>query len=115
VFTYREARVHDPNDVDDRAIEQLARLFDLKKPIALEFSVVAPDREAGEALARVATGRGYETELLSGPPQQRWVCRCVRAMLVTRDNVTACQQELDQLGAPFDAHMVGWGTHGTPG
>jgi hypothetical protein len=107
--------VHDPNDVDEQAIEQLAKLFDLQKPLALEFSMVAPDREAGEAVARAATMRGYETELLRGSPPQRWVCRCVRAMLLTRDNLTSCQHELDQLGAPHDAHMVGWGTHGTPG
>ncbi len=107
--------MHDPNDVDERAIEQLARLFDLEKPLALEFSVVAPDREAGEGVARAATLRGYETELLRGTPPQRWVCRCVRALLVTRDNVAACQHELDQLGAAYDAHTVGWGTYGTPG
>jgi hypothetical protein len=115
VFPYREVWVHDPNDIDARAIEQLARLFDLEKPLALEFSVVAPDRVSAEALARAATVRGYETELLRGSPPQRWVCRCVRALLVTRENVAACQHELDQLGAPLDAHTVGWGTHGSPG
>jgi hypothetical protein len=107
--------VHDPDDLDERAIEQLAKLFDLAKPVALEFSVLAPDRQAGEALARAATERGYETELVMGPPQQRWLCRCVRAMVVTRESVAACQAELDQLAAPYDAHTVGWGTQGSPG
>jgi hypothetical protein len=107
--------VHDPNDVDERAIEQLARLFDLAKPLALEFSVVAPDRQAGEALARAATARGYQTELVRGPPPQRWVCRCVRAIVVTRESLAACQHELDELGAPLDARTVGWGTCGSPG
>jgi hypothetical protein len=106
--------VHDPNDVDERAIEQLAELFDLQKPLALEFSLVAPDREAGEQLARAVRAHGYEAEVAMGPPQQRWVCRCVRTMLVSRDGVVACQQELDQLGAPYDAHTVGWGTRGSP-
>jgi hypothetical protein len=104
-----------PDDADGDALRRVAAMgADMSRPMEIDFFVVVPDREAGEAVARLAARAGYRTELVHDEEDDAWDCYCSRRMLPTHEGVVTAQHELDQLGRPFGGRSDGWGTAGDP-
>ena len=104
-----------PDDADGDALRRVASTgADMSGPMDIDFFVVVPDREGGEALAQLAARAGYRTELLHDDEDDAWDCYCTKSMLPTYDGVVTAQCELDQLSRPFGGHTDGWATSGNP-
>jgi hypothetical protein len=102
-----------PGDADGDALRRVASQgADMSRPMDIDFFVSVPDRQAGESVARLATGLGYRTELVHDEEDDAWDCYCTKAMLATYDGVVEAQRELDELSRPFGGHSDGWGTSG---
>ena len=104
-----------PDDEDGEALRRVAALgADMSRPMEIDFFVAVPDREAGEAVARLASGLGYRVEVVHDEEDDAWDCYCTRVMLATYDGIVAAQRELDGLSRPFGGRSDGWGTPGLP-
>ena len=84
----------------------------MTRPMDIDFFVSVPDRQAGEAVARLATGLGYRTEVVHDEEDRTWDCYCTKAMVATYDGVVEAQRELDELSRAFGGLSDGWGTFG---
>ena len=104
-----------PGDADGDALRRVAASgANMSRPIEIEFFVAIPDREAGEAIARLAAKAGYRPELVHDEEDDAWDCCCRKTMLPTYEGVMAAQRELDELGRPLGGCSDGWGTTGDP-
>jgi regulator of RNase E activity RraB len=102
-----------PDDADGEALRRVASTgADMSRPVSIDYFVSVPDREAGEAVARLATRLGYRVEVVHDAEDDAWECYCSKAMLPTYDGVVAAQRELDELSRPFGGQSDGWGTSG---
>ena|SRR5260370_13467950 len=102
-----------PNDADGDALRRVASTgIDMSCPMDIDFFVTVPDREAGDAVAELATRTGYHTKLVHDEEDDAWDCYCTKTMLATYDCVVDAQLELDELSRPFGGHSDGWGTSG---
>lgn len=109
-----ERRPHDyPSDADGDALRRVAALgSDMTRPMEIDFIVAVPDREAGEALVRLAIEAGYHPELTYDEQEDAWDCCCRETMLPSYEGVTAAQRELEGLSRPLGGRTDGWGTSG---
>jgi hypothetical protein len=104
-----------PGDADGDALRRVAALgADMSRPMEIEFFVAVPDREAGEAFARLVAQVGFRPELVHDEEVDAWDCYCRKTMLPTHEGVMAAQRELDELGRPLGGRSDGWGTTGDP-
>jgi len=101
-----------PNDADGDALRKVAERSDMSRPMRVDFAVSVPDKDSGEALAQLATERGYVTVVEFDETASRWSCYCAKVMLVAYETVLAAQRELDDLGAALGGYSDGWGTPG---
>jgi hypothetical protein len=99
-----------PDDPDGDALRRVASTgADMSLLMAIDFFVKVPGREAGEAVARIASGAGYCTDLVYDE-DDAWDCYCTKTMLPTYDGIVQAQRELDELSRPFGGQSDGWGT-----
>jgi hypothetical protein len=102
-----------PNDADGDALRRVIGLgADMSRPMEIDFFVAVPRREAGKAIARLATHAGYRTSIVHNEEDDAWDCYCSKFMLLTYEGVVAAQRELDELSRPFGGRSDGWGTFG---
>ena len=102
-----------PDDDDGDALRRVASNgADMSRPMSIDFFVAVPDREAGEAIVRVAMSSGYRAELVHDAEDDAWDCYCSKVMLPTYDGVVQTQREVDELGRPFGGQCDGLGTPG---
>ena len=102
-----------PNDADGDALQRVdAAGADMSRPMDIDFVVVVPDREAGEAVARLAARSGYRTELVHDEEDDVWDCSCIKTMLADDEGNIEAQRELDELSRPYGRQSDGWGTFG---
>jgi hypothetical protein len=101
-----------PNDADGDALRKVAEHSDMAKPMDIDFAVDVPSEADGEAVARLATQRGYRSVVEYDEDGQRWTCYCTKYMVPTYDGVLAAQKELDELSVAFGGRSDGWGTSG---
>ncbi len=102
-----------PNDADRDALRRVASMgADMSRPMDIDFFVAVPDQQAGDSVARLASGRGYRTQVVHDEEDDAWDCYCTKTMFATYDGVVEVQRELDELSRPFDGRCDGWGTPG---
>jgi len=101
-----------PKDADGDALRNLAARCDITKPMAIEFTVVVPDKCAAEAVASRVLQRGYMPSIEWDDETDEWSCSCAKRMLPTYAAIVAAQQELDELSRDIDGYSDGWGTFG---
>jgi hypothetical protein len=81
-----------PDDADGDALRRVAERSDMSKPMDIDFAVDVPDQARGEAMAQLASRRGYATTVERDASGPRW--------------------ELDELSEPLGGRSDGWGTFG---
>jgi hypothetical protein len=102
-----------PHDADGDALRQVASTgADMSRPLAIDFVVAVPGRQAAEAVARPAALSSNRTDVVHDAEDDAWDCYCTKAMLPTYDGVVETQRELDELGRPFGGRSDSWGTWG---
>jgi hypothetical protein len=102
-----------PNDDDGDALQRLADDgFDMSRPTDIEFVVLAPNRKAADAIAKLAASAGYRTRLEDAEEDESWDCYWIKAMVPTYEGVVAAQRELDDMSRQFNGKIDGWGTFG---
>jgi hypothetical protein len=104
-----------PDDADGDALRRVAAMgVDMSRPMEIDYFVAVPDREAGEAVARLAECAGYRTEVIYDEEDDAWDCCCRKTMVPTHEGVASAQHELDEISRPFGGRSDGWGTAGDP-
>jgi hypothetical protein len=100
-----------PDDADGDALRRVASTgANMSLPMDIDFFVAVPGREAGEAVAQLASRAGFSTELVYDEEDDAWECVCTKRILPTYGDVVGAQRELDEMSRPFGGHSDGWGT-----
>lgn len=99
-----------PNDADGQVLKMLAKQgVDFKQPQSVEFVVVVPDKQRGEAVLDTLTSEGFTCELEYDEEMEEWTCYCFKTMLLTHEEIIDTQKRLDDLSKPYDGYTEGWG------
>ena len=102
-----------PQYADGDAIRRVIKHgTDVSKPIKVDFFVALHCIADAESMAKLATENGYTTEVEVDPEFNSFTCNCTKEILLTHENVTSIQAQLDRLAEPFDGWSDGWGTFG---
>jgi regulator of RNase E activity RraB len=104
-----------PDDDDGQAIRRVAADgSNLDRSMEIDFMVVAPDAEAGDAIAAAARHLGYDARVVLDEEDDgaSWTVYCTREIVLTYAAVVAAQEELDRVSGPFGGRSDGWGTFG---
>lgn len=102
-----------PHDSDGDAIRRvIGSGADLSRPMLIDFAVAVPYQAAGQKIAEIVSKRGYTPDVCFDEKTQKWTCYCSRTMLLTHEGLRSTQQELAEIGEPFESFPDGWGTFG---
>lgn len=109
-----------PDDADGNALRNIEEQgSDMSRPMDVDIQVAAPDELTAIEIANAAMTFGYRTETYfdddledAEEATEPWTCECSKVMLLTYDNITAAQHELNEIAKPLGAFVDGWGTFG---
>lgn len=101
-----------PNDDDGDALRRVAQHdgCDMRKPMLIDFHVLATSEQTAKQIAAAAQILGYQVRAYG--QDRYWTCQCSTRMLATYDGVIAIQKELAHLSGPLGGRPDGWGTFG---
>ncbi|MFD2444774.1 ribonuclease E inhibitor RraB [Bacillus sp. CGMCC 1.16607] len=99
-----------PNDADGDALRSLYKEgLDFKKQHSVEFFVAVSNKDAGEKLAIVLKGEGFNCFLEQDDDTEEWACCCSKRMLLNYSELIKIQKKLDDLSKPHGGYSDGWG------
>lgn len=84
----------------------------MSRPMAIEFSINAPDQSISRRVAELVAAHGYEPKIYFDDESDIWSVYCSRLMLATYEGVVSAQDELNELISRFGANCDGWGMPG---
>ncbi|GGE71591.1 ribonuclease E inhibitor RraB [Priestia taiwanensis] len=100
-----------PNDEDGHVLHTLYKEgLDFSQEHVVDFFVVVPNQQSGEALLPLIMGAGFDCELQYSDEYEDWTCYCSKKMFVRYEKIIAIQQQLNELGEKVGGHIDGWAT-----
>jgi len=100
-----------PDDASGDALRNMLKSgSDFSKLHEIDFHIVVPDEQAGNAIGEAASQAGYHVKLFHDDEFGVWTCECTLSMLPTYDGITQIEKELEELAKPFGGYPDGWGT-----
>lgn len=112
VVTAQPPPQHDADDYPDLAVLEAlrGRGADLSRPREATYYLYAPDEPVARALANVAAGRGFATEVREPAEDDdgSWSVVCETTAVFDADAVRANADFFDDLAQRYDAEYDGW-------
>lgn len=85
---------------------------DLSKPMNIDFFVVVPSKDNGEAVAQEIETLGFQTSVEFDDEAKEWTCYCNITIIPTYSNVVAIEKRLDDISKLFGGFSDGFGSYG---
>lgn len=85
---------------------------DMSRPMAIDFFVAVPSKEAGDSVARRADALGFRTSVEQDSQTHDWTCYCTKTLVPELSAVIAIERELDEIGRLYGGHADGFGSFG---
>lgn len=99
-----------PKDEDGQVLKMLYKDgVDFEQPQNVDFIVVVPNKQSGEAVLKAFRDDGLNCELELDEETEEWTCYCYLKMLLIHQDIVDIQKRLDELSKPYGGYSEGWG------